>query len=804
MSRNPIVPVVFLAGLLAVCWIGIGYLGSHPLAAAVAALIATCYLVGAFELLRYRQATATLVQALPSLGEAAGDLDGWLSRLHPGLRNGVRLRIAGERAGLPAPALTPYLVGLLVLLGMLGTLLGMMATLRGTGLALESASDLDAIRSSLAAPVKGLGFAFGTSIAGVATSAALGLLSALLRRERAQAVQQLDAGIATQLEHLSQSVQRRETFRLLQEQNALMPALVERLQTLAETLERQQRDAGERLHGSQQEFHQRSEAAWTQLAASLQQALREGIAQQANAVGAALQPVVDTTMAGLAEKSGQLHAAIEQLVRRQLDGLDSVVQGAASAARDSWNAAVAEQQRGNSALADSLQQALQQFAGTFEQRSAALVDGPAGVGGGGRRLEESTARPAGTWDSALARQHEAHDALAQRNEQALAAASARFDQHARTLVDTLQQSHGELQSALAARDEQRLAQWSQSLAAMLATLDESWQRNGAQVAQQQQQVCDALARTAGEVSAQLQAAAGGALDGIAGNAQALTDAAAAFAQRSEAMIDALQRSHGELQDALQARDGERLAQWRDAFAQLTGEFGQRWEQNSAQVAAQQQQVCDTLAQTTQAIHAQAQAQARDTLAEIERLVATASEAPRAAAEVVAELRQKLSDSMVRDTATLEERGRLLETVQTLLDAVNHASTEQRGAIDALVSTSADLLERVGSRFTAQVEGEAGKLDAAAAHVTGSALEVASLGEAFGGAVQAFGDSTTALSERLQAIEAALDRSLARSDEQLAYYVAQAREVIELSMLSQKQIIGELQQLAGARDGAGAA
>ena len=68
-------------------------------------------------------------------------------------------------------------------------------------------------------------------------------------------------------------------------------------------------------------------------------------------------------------------------------------------------------------------------------------------------------------------------------------------------------------------------------------------------------------------------------------------------------------------------------------------------------------------------------------------------------------------------------------------------------------------------------------------------------------MQSFGDSTAALNERLHAIEAALEKSLARSDEQLAYYVAQAREVIELSMLSQKQIIGELQQLAGARDGA---
>lgn len=717
MSRNFLAPLVFLAGLLVVGWVGVGYLGNHALAAAVAALIAACYLAGAFELLRYRQATATLRQALPSIEQAGADMDGWLARLQPGLRNSVRLRIEGERVGLPAPALTPYLVGLLVLLGMLGTLLGMMATLRGTGLALESATDLDAIRSSLAAPVRGLGFAFGTSIAGVASSAALGLLSALIRRERTQAVQQLDAGIAAQLGQLSPAVQRRESFRLLQEQHALLPVLVERLHTLADTLERQQQAAAERQQTDQQAFHQRTEAAYTQLAATLQQALHDGVAQQANAVGAALQPVVERSMAGLAEQSGRLHAAIEQAVRQQLDGLDGAVQGAANAARDSWNAAVAEQQRGNAALAEGLQQALQQFAASFEQRSAALVDGVAA------RLEDNSARTAAAWDGALARQHAAHDALAQRNEQAWAAAAASFEERSRALIDGLQQSHGELQSA--------------------------------------------------------------------------------FAGRSEAMLQSLQRSHGELQDALQARDAERLTQWRDAFAALTAEFGQRWEQGSAQVAAHQQQVCATLEQTAQAMGEQAQAQARATLAEIARLVATASEAPRAAAEVVAELREKLSDSMVRDTAMLEERSRLLATVETLLAAVNHASTEQRGAIDALVATSAELLERVGSRFSAQVESEAGRLDAAAAHVTGSAVEVASLGEAFGTAVQLFGQSTEALNARLQGIESALDKSLARSDEQLAYYVAQAREVIELSMLSQKQIIGELQQLAGAREGTAA-
>ncbi len=81
--------------------------------------------------------------------------------------------------------------------------------------------------------------------------------------------------------------------------------------------------------------------------------------------------------------------------------------------------------------------------------------------------------------------------------------------------------------------------------------------------------------------------------------------------------------------------------------------------------------------------------------------------------------------------------------------------------------------------------------------------MASLGEAFGVAVQVFGESNDKLVAHLQRIEAALDKSLARSDEQLAYYVAQAREVIDLSMMSQKQIVEELQLLADQQASAGA-
>ena len=52
------------------------------------------------------------------------------------------------------------------------------------------------------------------------------------------------------------------------------------------------------------------------------------------------------------------------------------------------------------------------------------------------------------------------------------------------------------------------------------------------------------------------------------------------------------------------------------------------------------------------------------------------------------------------------------------------------------------MDRVGAQFSERVESETGKLAEISAQVTGSAVEVASLGEAFGAAVQLFSASTT--------------------------------------------------------------
>ena len=92
----------------------------------------------------------------------------------------------------------------------------------------------------------------------------------------------------------------------------------------------------------------------------------------------------------------------------------------------------------------------------------------------------------------------------------------------------------------------------------------------------------------------------------------------------------------------------------------------------------------------------------------------------------------------------------------------------------------------------------------AGDVTGSAAEVASLSDAFAAAVQVFSSANDTLLDNLQQVETSLEKSSARSDEQLGYYVEQAREVIELSMASQKDVIDALASLrhnaAPAQDG----
>ncbi|WP_284614900.1 DUF802 domain-containing protein [Aquabacterium humicola] len=632
----------FAAGLALIGWVGAAYVGTNALALAVTAVVGAFFVAGGLELLRFQRVTAQLATAVDALQAPPADLPAWLATLPAPLRQAVRMRIDGERAALPGPALAPSLTGLLVLLGMLGTFLGMVVTLNGTGLALQGATDLAAIRASLSAPVQGLGLAFGTSIAGVMASAMLGLMLALGRRERGLVAHRLDAAIATTLRGFTPAFRREQAFvqvsALLQRQAEAMPALVDRLQAMMATIEQQQGRLGEQLVAGQERFHGQAEAAYGALAASVDRSLKTSLADSARLAGEAMAPIAESALAGIARETRALQAGLAQGAQAQLDALSSRFDATLQAQSERWQRLLDEQRDRQAAQARDARTAIEQTAAAFEQHAAALLRGIA-------------------------------------------------------------DAQSALQAQAAVADEQRLAAWT------------------------------------------------GSLQAIAGSLQ---------------------------QDAQAA--GERAAQ-------------------------REQQILSTLQQTAQALSAQAEAHAQATIAELSRLVQAASEAPRIAAEVIAELRQKLSDSMARDNTMLEERGRLLDTLAQLLDAVNHASGEQRAAIDALVATAAELLQRAGDRFAEQVDAEAGRIAGIAAQITGSAVEVASLGEVFGQSVQLFGHANDKLVAQLQRIEGTLSKSIARSDEQLAYYVAQAREVVDLSILSQQQIVEDLQRVAAQRGAA---
>ena len=312
---------VFFLGLLVIAWVAWGFVGSSALALAMTLAITAAYLLGAQELRRFRAATGTLKGALRDLTQTPVNLDTWLRGLDPSLQSPVRLRIEGVRVALPNPTLTPYLVGLLVMLGMLGTFLGMVVTFKGAVFALEGSTDLQAIRAALAAPIRGLGLSFGTSVAGVAGSAMLGLLSAISRRERLMVVRQLDDGIATVLRPFSQGHQREETLKALQAQTQLLPQVMDHMQSMMDQMEQHSAQTHAQLSERQAQFHQATAQVYTQLADTVSQSLQSSLEAASLALARNAQPVIEAAMAEIARESARQHARVGETVRTQLGQL---------------------------------------------------------------------------------------------------------------------------------------------------------------------------------------------------------------------------------------------------------------------------------------------------------------------------------------------------------------------------------------------------------------------------------------------------------------------------------------------------
>jgi hypothetical protein len=612
--------LAFCIGLLALAWVGFSFVGTSWLALVMTVVIAAVYLLGAFELRQFRATTAGLRNALEGLNETPAALPDWLERVPSPLRPVVRSRIEGERGGLPGPALTPYLVGLLVMLGMLGTFLGMVITFKGAVFALEGSTDLQAIRSALAEPIRGLGLSFGTSVAGVAASAMLGLMSAISRRERVEAGRLLDTRVATVLQPFSLTHHRQETVRALQAQARSLPEVVDALHEVMERIERRSEQLDAQLLDRQAQLQREVTLAYSELARNVGASLQESLAANAKTTGETVQPIVEKAMAKVVDESQRLHTRLGEVAQSQVDALTK------------------------------------QFTAAEQQRLQAWTD-----------------------------------ALEQRAQQVTDRAGA--------------------QSLQALEQVSRLLEQSRQLVESRAEVESRW----------------------------------------------------------------LQQ-HGERMD--------KLAQlWRTELGALRQEESQRGQAAVQRLSELEAAVTRHLATLGAALEAP-----------ITRLLNTAAEVPQAAAGVIGQLREEMSRVAERDNLALQERTVLLERLGTLVQSLEHASGEQRAAVESMVGSATSVLEQAHARFAQALDSQAAQATEMASRVSGSATELTGLAESFGESVRHFQASHDKLTETLQRVETSLNRSTARSDEQLAYYVAQAREVIDLSIASQQGVIESLRQL----------
>ena len=623
----------FIFGAAIVIWMGSGFVGSNPLALMVTGLIGIVYGIGFVELMRFQRDTQALVQAIEPINGPIDSLSNWLSKVPEALRSTVQMRVQGERIPLPAPMLTPYLVGLLVMLGLLGTFVGMVDTLKGAVFALEGTTELEAIRAGLAAPIKGLGLAFSTSVAGVSASAILGFISTLSRRQRALASQALDSHSYAFVSFCANH-QRDQAYQVMQAQADVMPAVAQTLTGLSDKLATMAETINQQLVANQNQLYREVSESYQTLSQSVDASLHLTVERSRQALDDSLQKAVQGIEPLMADMVHSIGKQVSDTQQQQLTEF-------------------------NEASGQWLNQQQVQSQQQLKQWQDALTDFTDGV------------------QVQTQEQHQAQQVQAQQHLQSINTLLAASEQ----LV------------------EQRIAN------------EQAW------LSQCDQRIEELVTQLTAQLS-QLRADE---------------------AKHSEAVVASLQKLN------------------RDAATHLE-RLGTGLE------------------------------------APMARLIETASKTPQAAAEVISQLRTEISHNLERDNQLLQERQQLAVQLSQATDALAQSGQQQQAALEGLSHTSAETLTAISQQFDQHIEQGASRLHSAVDDISVSAVELASLGDAFGAAVEQFGQSSRDVSDMLTLIEENLSNNAKRSDEQMAYYIAQAREIIDHSVLSQQEAIEQLRQV----------
>ncbi|MEY4582239.1 MAG: hypothetical protein RL701_6942 [Pseudomonadota bacterium] len=292
------------------------YWGRDTLASLIVGAIGVALLLGLIESFA-RHVRAGLIErelrALP-----ATPTDATVDGASPLVSALLRSRL--EQVPLPSWGETtaPFLTGLLVMLGLLGTLLGLFQTVHGAGHALTSAPDVEALRRNLSAPIDGLTRSFGCSAAGISASAMLGLAIALVRRREARAWRVFYTYAAGPLRSLSPLRRQAFAFEQLANQSTALPAAAHALEAVGEKLDKLSNE----LVSLQNTAIKTQQRVFSELLANTRTEIAKASGDAAEALHARVSPLIEQMAARSAEALTVQAAALAESARAVADELN--------------------------------------------------------------------------------------------------------------------------------------------------------------------------------------------------------------------------------------------------------------------------------------------------------------------------------------------------------------------------------------------------------------------------------------------------------------------------------------------------
>ena len=223
----------------------------------------------------------------------------------------LRARLEQAPASGLGDSVAPFITGLLVMLGLLGTLLGLFETVRGASLALTSSTDVDALRRSLTTPIEGLTRSFGCSAAGISASAMLGLAVALVRRGESRVLRAVQSYASGPLRVLSPVRRQARAIEQLASQGAALPAASAALEKVGLQLSA----LSERMVGLQTSSLDAQKAAMAELFGSLRRELGEAASEAGGALQQHVAPLLQQSLTRMDETVQRQAVALAEVGR---------------------------------------------------------------------------------------------------------------------------------------------------------------------------------------------------------------------------------------------------------------------------------------------------------------------------------------------------------------------------------------------------------------------------------------------------------------------------------------------------------